>query len=113
MVIPTKLVFKIKDEQDGLKQYKAQIMTKGFLMIQMWITWYHSCQSMETGVQCGIGISTHFINEDIILNIPVERRWILEVSDIDAAFLIADPGEHMYIKIPDEIVERGSITKKD
>jgi len=30
MAIPTKLVFKIKDKQDGLKWYKAHIMTKGF-----------------------------------------------------------------------------------
>jgi len=32
VVIPTKPIFKIKDEQDGLKQYKAQIVTKRFLM---------------------------------------------------------------------------------
>jgi len=33
VAVPTKLVFKIKDKQDGFKQYKARIVTKGFLMI--------------------------------------------------------------------------------
>jgi len=36
--IPTKPVFKIKDEQDGMRCYKAQIVTKGFLMVPEWTT---------------------------------------------------------------------------
>jgi len=55
----------------------------------------------------------HFINEDIILIIPVERRWILEVYGVEAAFLNVNPRGHMYIKIPDEIVELGFMTTKD
>jgi len=64
-------------------------------------------------VQCVIGISLHFINEDIVLNIPAEKRWILEVYDIEAAFLNANPGGHMYIKILDEMVKLGFMTKKN
>jgi len=30
---PTKPVFKIKDEKDGTKCYKAKVVTNGFLMI--------------------------------------------------------------------------------
>jgi len=32
VAIPTKPVFKIKDEQDGSKWYKTQIVTKEFLI---------------------------------------------------------------------------------
>jgi len=114
VAIPMKLVFKIKDEQDGSKWYKACIMTKGFLMIPgVDYTESFLPVTTETGVQCVIGISLHFINEDIILNIPVEKRWILEVYDVEAAFLNANPGGGMYIKIPDEMVELGFMTKID
>jgi len=58
----------------------------------------------ETRVQCVIGILCT-INEDIVLNIPMERRWILEVYETEVAFLIANPGGHMYIKRPDGKVE--------
>jgi len=47
---------------------------------------------MVEQVQCVIGISLHFISEDIALNIPAERRWILEVYNVEAAFLNANPG---------------------
>jgi len=40
----------------------------------------------EMGVRCVIGICVHFINEDNVLNFPTERRWILEVYDVEAAF---------------------------
>ena len=57
------------------------------------------------GVWCVIGISQYFINEDIIQNVPVECRWILELYDVEVAFLNVNPGGKMYIKIPDEMVE--------
>ncbi len=70
MAIPTKPVFKIKDKQDSSKWYKAQIITKKFLMIPG-VDYMESFLPVttETDVQCVIGISLHFINEDIILNI--------------------------------------------
>jgi len=74
VAIPTKPVFKIKDKQDGLKWYKARIVTKGFLMIPG-VDYIESFSPVttETGVQCIIGISLHFINEDILLNLLAER----------------------------------------
>jgi len=45
----------------------------------------------EVGIWTIIGISLHFINEDTVLNIPAEDPWILEVYDVEAAFLNADP----------------------
>jgi len=88
VAIPTKPVFKIKDKQNGSKWYKAHIVTKGFLMIPgIDYTVSFLPVTTETGVQCVISISLHFINEDIVLNAPAERRWILEVYNIEAAFL--------------------------
>ncbi len=90
--IPTKLLFKIKDKQDGSKWYKAHIVTKGFLIIPgVDYTESFLPDTMETGVWHVIGISLHYINEDIILNIPVERRWMLEVYNVEAPFLNATP----------------------
>ncbi len=71
--IPMKPVFKIKDEQDGSEQYKARIVMKGFLMIPgVNYTESFSPVTMEVGVQCIIGISLYFINEDIEQNVPAE-----------------------------------------
>jgi len=75
VAIPTKPVFKIKDKQDGSKWYKAHIMTRGFLMIPD-VDYMESFLpvTMETGVQCVISISLHFINKDIVLNITAESK---------------------------------------
>jgi len=109
-----KPIFKIKDKQDGSKWYKAHIVVKGFLMIPgVDYTESFSPVMTETGVQCVIGLSLHFINEDIILNLPVEKRWILEVYNIEAVFWNVKLEGHMYIKISNEMVELGFMTKKD
>jgi len=101
VAIPAKPVFKIKDKQDGSKWYKAQIVTKEFLMIPC-VDYIESFLPIteEAGVQCVISISLHFINENFVLNIPVERRWILEVYDIEAAFLNANLGGHIISRFP-------------
>jgi len=69
--------------------------------------------TMEVGVQCVIGISLYFINEDIAQNVPVEHRWILELYDVEAAFLNANPGGKMYIRIPDEMDELGYMMREE
>jgi len=103
-----KPVFKIKNEQDGSEQYKARIMTKGFLMIPgVDYTESFSPVTTEVGVRCVIGISLYFINEDIEQNVPTEQRWILKLCNVESAFLNADSGGKMYIKIPFEIVVLG------
>jgi len=109
--IPTKPVFKIKNKQDGSEWYKARIMTKGFLMIPG-VDYMESCSPVttEVGVQCVIGISLYFINEDIVQNVPTECRWILELYNVEVAFLNANLGGKMYIKILDEMVELGYVT---
>ncbi len=106
--IPMKPVFKVKNEQDSSEWYMARIVTKGFLMIPgVNYTELFSPVTMEVGVRCVIGISLYFINEDIKQNVPVECRWILELYNVEVAFLNANPGGKMYIKIPDEMVELG------
>jgi len=112
--IPMKPVFKIKNELDGSEQYKARIVTKGFLMIPgVDYTELFLPVTMEVGVQCVIGISLYFINEDIAQNVPAEHRWILELYDIEVAFLNENPGGKMYIKILDEMVELGYVMHEE
>ena len=88
-----KPVFKIKNEQDGSERYKARIVMKGFLMIPgVDYTESFSPVTTEVGVQCVIGISLYFINEDIKRNVPAEHRWILELYNVEVAFLNANLG---------------------
>jgi len=96
--ISTKPVFKIKDEQDGMKRYKTCIVTREFLMIPgIDYTESFSPVTTKVGVRTVIGLSLHFINEDIQNNVKEENRWIQEVDDVEAAFLNAKPGLKMYI----------------
>ena len=67
----------------------------------------------ETGVRTVIGVSLHYINEDLRNKVKTEDQWILEVYDVEAAFLNAKPGSKMYIKIPDEMVELGFVTREE
>ena len=69
--------------------------------------------SMEVSVRTTIAISLHFINEDTCLGRPDEDKWVLEVYDIEAAFLNSNPGTQMYIKIPDKMVELGFVTREE
>jgi len=112
--ISSKPVFKIKDEQDGSKRYKTRIVTRGFLMIPgVDYTESFSPVTTETGVRTVIGVSLHYINEDLRNKVKTEDQWILEVYDVEAAFLNAKPGSKMYIKIPDEMVELGFVTREE
>jgi len=112
--IPTKPAFKIKNKQDGSEQYKARIVTKGFLMIPG-VNYMESFSPVTTEVDvwCVIGISLYFINEDIVQNVPAECRWILELYHVEVAFLNANPGGKMYIKILDEMVELGYVMHEE
>jgi len=64
-------------------------------------------------VRTVIGMSLHFINEDIAKETPEEQKWVLEVYNVEAAFLNASPGTKMYIKVPEEIVALGFLTKEE
>jgi len=54
-----------------------------------------------------------FINEDIKHDIPEDQRWTLEVYNVEVAFLNANPGTKMYLKIPDEMVELEFLTHEE
>ena len=72
--MPTKTVYKIKEEQDGSVWYKARIVTKGFLMIPgVNYTKSFSPVSTEVAVCSIIGISLHFMNEDIVKGMSDEK----------------------------------------
>jgi len=113
-LVPTKMVFKIKHEQNGTHRYKTQIVTKGFMMIPG-VNYMESFSPVttEAGICTVIGVSQHFINEDIAHDMPEEQKWVLEVYDVKAAFLNANPGTKMYIKILEKMVALGFVTKEE
>ena len=95
--ISTKPVFKIKDEHDGTKRYKARIVTRGFLMMPgVDYTESFSPVTTDVGVCVVVGINLHYINKDICNGI-LEDCWTIEMYDVKAAFLNAKPGSKMYI----------------
>jgi len=49
----------------------------------------------------------HFINEDVVQNVPQEQQWVLELYNVEAAFLNMNHGIKMIIKLPDEVVALG------
>jgi len=51
---------------------------------------------VEEGVQTITGINLHFINKDLVQYTPAEECWVLDVYDVEAAFLNADPSTKMY-----------------
>jgi len=92
--VSTKTVFKIKHNQDGTCRYKARIVTKGFIMIPGVNYTESFCPVTTTKVGiCTIiiGISLlHFIKWGCDLQkVPTEQQWVLEVYNVEAAFLNA------------------------
>jgi len=51
----------------------------------------------EVGVRIVIGISLRYINDNIRKNTREEHQWMLEVYDVEAAFLNTNPGSKMYV----------------
>jgi len=97
-----------------MQHYKVCIVTKVFLVIaSVDYTESFSPVVTEVGVQTIIDSSLHFINKNVVQNILAADHWVLEVYSIEAAFLNADPGTKMYIKILDKMVELEFITKEE
>jgi len=72
-----------------------------------------SLVTIEVGVRIVIDISLCYINDDICRKTREEHQWVLEVYDVEAAFLNANPGSKMYNWIPDEMVELGFATQEE
>jgi hypothetical protein len=82
-------VYKRKDEQDGLVRYKGRIVSLGYMQIpSVDYTESFSPVGNDTSVRIVIGLS--LFNDD----------WVLEIIDVEAAFLEGDMEKTMYIEWP-------------
>jgi hypothetical protein len=98
-ILPTKWVFKKKDEQDGTTRYKSRIVTKGFMQIPG-VDYSESFSPVANDTSVRIGIAKTLANND----------WVIEVIDIEAAFLEGQLDRDTYIEWPEGMVKLGFIT---
>jgi hypothetical protein len=101
-IIGTKWVYKRKDEQDGSVRYKGRIVSLGYMQIPgVDYTESFSPVGNDTSVRIVIGLS--LFNDD----------WVLEIIDVEAAFLEGDMEKTMYIEWPAGMVHLGFITEEE
>jgi hypothetical protein len=113
--IPTKTVFKIKTEQDHSLRYKTRIVSKGFKAIPgVDYTETSSPVATDTSVRLVIALSLYHIgHEEELLGIDNDE-WVLEMFDVEAAFLNSKMGKsRMFIEIPEAEVLLGMRTKEE
>jgi hypothetical protein len=101
-IIGTKWVYKKKDEQDGSIRYKGRIVSLGYMQIPgVDYTQSFSPVGNDTSVRIVIGLALY------------HKDWIIEVIDVEAAFLEGDMEKTMYIEWPPGMEHLGFITKGD
>ncbi|KAI9198572.1 hypothetical protein LWI28_018376 [Acer negundo] len=94
--LQNKWVFRIKEEHDGSKRYKARLVVKGF-------------QQKE-----GIDYTDIFspvvklTTIRLVLSIVVAKRLYLEQLDVKTAFLHGDLEEEIYMQQPEGFAEKGN-----
>ena len=106
-VVPTKLVFKKKDEADGTTRFKTRCVTLGFMMIP--------------GVDYSEKFSPVATDEARHLQIALtlwykgkgNKDWIMRSLDVEAAFLEPTMEKKMYIGIHPAMVELGFLTREE
>ena len=106
-VVPTKLVFKRKDEPDGTTRYKTRCVTLGFMMIP--------------GVDYSEKFSPVATDEARHLQIALtlwfrgkgNKNWVMRSFDVEAAFLEPAMKKKMYIGIHPAMVALGFLTKEE
>ena len=106
--ITTKCVFKKKIEQDGSIRYKARCVSKGFMQIPgVDYTESFAPVATDTAIRVVVGIFLYYLTHN------KEEDWILEMFDVEAAFLNADLEHQQFIDWPLGMVELGFITQQE
>jgi hypothetical protein len=110
--IATKTIFKCKDEQDGSIRRKTRIVTKGFMQIPgVDYTESFSPVATDASVRTVIGISLYYIGHEKALY-DINDKWVMEVFDVEAAFLNATMGEEkVYISTPEAMCYKKDVEK--
>ena len=101
-LIPTKLVFKKKDEIDGTIRFKTRDVTLGFMMIPgVDFTERFSPVATDEALRLQIAINLKFYH----------KGWITRSCDVEAAFLESDMDTDMYIEPHPAMVACGFMTE--
>ena len=105
-LVGTKIVFKIKDEQDGSKRYKCRAVTKGYAQIPG-VDYTESFSPVATDV------SIRMLMGIALYNMQNGKDWNIHMIDIEAAFLEGEMDMDMYIEWPEGMLELGFITQEE
>ena len=103
-LIPTKLVFKKKDEIDGLIHFKTQDVILGFMMVQgVDFTERFSPVATDASscIQVAITLKFHHLG------------WVTRSCDVEATFLESDMDVDMYIEPHPAMVTCGIMSEKE
>ncbi|KAI9159859.1 hypothetical protein LWI28_002621 [Acer negundo] len=94
--LQNKWVFRIKEEHDGSKRYKARLVVKGF--------------QQKEGIDYTDIFSTvvKLTTIRLVLSIVVAKRLYLEQLDVKTAFLHGDLEEEIYMQQPEGFTEKGN-----
>ena len=100
--IQVKWVMKRKHEPDGSTRYKGRIVVKGFVQVPgVDFHHTHSPVAQDSSIKTTLAIALAMDN------------WVVEMIDIEAAFLEADLDEDIYIEWPEGLAEFGYFTKAE
>jgi len=103
-VIPTKLVFKLKDEIDGSIRFKSRCVTLGYMMVQgVDFTERFSPVATDEAFKLQIGITLY----------NKKKGWTMENCDIEAAFLEPDMENELFTEPHPAMVICGFTTEEN
>lgn len=111
--MPTKIVFKTKHEHDGTVRLKVRIVTKGFMQIPgVDYTETFAPVATQTAVRLVVVISLYYMGYEQEL-LKSDDEWVIEMFDVEAAFLNSEPQSTMYIEVPPVMVELGFVSEEE
>jgi len=103
-LIGTEMVYKKKDEPDGIIRYKARCVSKGFMQIPgVDFTEKFSPVATYTSIRIVIALILYFWDS---------HGWRAKGIDIEAAFLEGDLNKKYYLDPPNILVELGFMTNE-
>ncbi len=103
--VPVKWIFKVKEEHHGGIRYKSSVVVKGYMQIPG-VDFTESFSPVATDTSIWMMI-------EIFLFYEKGKLWILEMFDVEAAFLNADLDRPMYVEWPEGMVELGFMTQEE
>ena len=103
-VIPTKLVFKLKDESDGSLRFKTRNVTLGYMMIPG-VDYTEKFSPVVTDESLRLQIAITLFNKSV--------GWLMCNCDIEAAFLEAPMTQPIYIEPHPAMVACGFMTENE